>query len=70
MQPFCYADGSEEFYGHREDPNEWHNLARQEELAGVTPLHRQQSPTEGADVLPGNSTRHQACEAASSFVNP
>jgi arylsulfatase A-like enzyme len=30
-----YADGGEEFYDHSTDPNEWHNLADNPELAAV-----------------------------------
>ncbi len=64
-----YLDGSEEFYDHREDPHEWHNLAGREDLTKLIETHRQRLPTQDADVLPGNSTGHQAYKAASRFVS-
>lgn len=65
-----YLDGSEEFYDHREDPNEWTNLAGREDLAEVIDNHRKHLPTEEAEVLPASSTGHKAYKAASRFVAP
>ncbi|MCG8583261.1 MAG: sulfatase [Pirellulales bacterium] len=39
-----YADGSEELYDHDADPNEWRNLARQEEFAKVIASHAKWLP--------------------------
>ena len=63
-----YLDGSEELYDHRADPHEWTNLASRQELADVAKIHRKHLPTQDADVLPGNSTGHQAYEAASKLL--
>ena len=67
-----YLDGSEEFYDHREDPNEWTNLAQTEDAAlqKIIEEHRQHLPKKEADVLPGGSTGHNAYEAASRFLTP
>ena len=64
-----YLDGSEELYDHRTDPHEWTNLASKKSMAKVLDLHRKHLPAQQADVLPGNSTGHQAYKAASRFVN-
>lgn len=63
-----YLDGSEELYDHRNDPHEWTNLASNESMAEVIVRHRQHLPAQEADVLPGNSTGHQAYESASRYV--
>ena len=63
-----YLDGSEEFYDHRKDPHEWNNLAASKELADVIKAHRRHIPSQEADVLPGNSTGHQAYEAANELI--
>jgi choline-sulfatase len=63
-----YLDGSEELYDHRKDPNEWNNLADDKALANVVKEHRQRLPASEADVLPGNSTGHQAYESASRLI--
>ena len=39
-----YADGSEELYDHRNDPNEWHNLASLPEHAEVIKRHARRLP--------------------------
>ncbi len=39
-----YADGSEELYDHKNDPNEWHNLADKPEYAGILEDHRKWLP--------------------------
>lgn len=63
-----YLDGSEELYDHRKDRHEWNNLAADKSMAEVLSNHRLYLPTSEADVLPGNSTGHQAYKAASRFV--
>ncbi|MHC4880181.1 MAG: sulfatase [Planctomycetota bacterium] len=63
-----YLDGSEELYDHREDPNEWNNLASSKTLKEVVSTHRKHIPAQDADVLPGNSTGHQAYKSASRLV--
>ena len=39
-----YADGSEELYDVRKDPNEWENLAMKPELAEVKARYQQTAP--------------------------
>ena len=39
-----YQDGSEELYDHRNDPNEWNNLANQESMKSVIAEHRKHIP--------------------------
>jgi hypothetical protein len=39
-----YSDGSEEFYDHRTDPNEWHNLAGKPEYDSIIAEHKQWLP--------------------------
>ena len=63
-----YLDGSEELYDHRDDPNEWNNLASSQNLAEVVETHRQHLPAHEFEVLPGNSTGHQAYKAASELL--
>jgi len=65
-----YLDGSEELYDHREDPHEWHNLAKQKDLEAVIAEHRRHLPKNEAEVLPASSTGHNAYDAASRFVRP
>lgn len=65
-----YLDGSEEFYDHRNDPHEWKNLAASEELTDVIQIHRQHLPVQESEVLPGNSTGHQAYRAAGTLIAP
>ena len=63
-----YLDGSEEFYDHRNDPHEWKNIINKRQYAKLIEQHRVHIPTQQEDILPGNSTGHQAYEAASRFV--
>jgi arylsulfatase A-like enzyme len=46
----CYADGSEELYDHRSDPNEWTNVVSDPQLAAVVAEHRRWLP--GVDRPP------------------
>ena len=51
-----YADGSEELYDMRADPNEWQNLASDPRLQSVIDEHRQWVP-EGVPPVPGSAHR-------------
>ncbi len=63
-----YLDGSEEFYDHRNDPHEWNNVINKRSYAKTIKQHKAHIPTEQEEVLPGNSTGHNAYQAASRFV--
>jgi arylsulfatase A-like enzyme len=52
-----YADGSEELYDHRSDPNEWTNLARDARYADVLREHRRWLPRVNAPPAPGSRAR-------------
>ncbi len=55
-----YADGSEELYDMRKDPNEWKNLAHQPKYADVIGNLRQWLPKKNAKPAPGS--RHRILE--------
>ena len=53
-----YADGCEELYDHRDDPNEWTNLVHDPGLADVKREHARWLPASEAPPAPGSVTRH------------
>lgn len=52
-----YADGSEELYDHRSDPQEYNNLAGDPAMAGVLAEHRRWLPQVNTPPVPGSSSR-------------
>ncbi|MCG6927026.1 MAG: sulfatase [Acidobacteria bacterium] len=52
-----YADGSEELYDVRKDPNEWRNLAADPRMAGVIEEHRRWLPRSSAKPALGSKHR-------------
>ncbi len=52
-----YADGSEEFYDHRTDPNEWKNLAGERRYAALIREHRRWLPK--VDLPPVRGSAHR-----------
>lgn len=52
-----YADGSEELYDHRTDPNEWTNVVHEPKLAGVVREHARWLPQVNALPVPGSAYR-------------
>ena len=52
-----YADGSEELYDMRRDPNEWTNLAGEPRYQSVMEQHRRRLPTRNAEPAPGSASR-------------
>jgi len=52
-----YADGSEELYDMRADPNEWNNLAGDPRHAEVIAEHRKWLPASSAPPAPGSKHR-------------
>lgn len=63
-----YADGSEEFYDHQEDPHEWKNLAKDPNYRALMDQHAKHLPAKLAPILGKRSTGHNAFEAASVHV--
>jgi arylsulfatase A-like enzyme len=52
-----YADGSQELYDMRKDPNEWKNLANNPEFAEIVREHRRWLPAASAKPAPGSRSR-------------
>lgn len=52
-----YADGTEELYDHRTDPNEWHNLAADPKQAAVIAEHRRWLPKIDVAPVAGSASR-------------
>jgi choline-sulfatase len=52
-----YADGSEELYDHRNDPNEWNNLAKDPKYAKVIKDHARWLPKIDSPPAPGSKHR-------------
>ena len=52
-----YADGSEELYDMKNDPNEWHNLAGSAEHEGVIAEHKKWLPETSRQPAPGSAAR-------------
>jgi len=52
-----YADGTEELYDMRKDPNEWTNLAKNPKYAAVIAQHRKWIPKIDRKPAPGSSHR-------------
>jgi arylsulfatase A-like enzyme len=52
-----YADGSQELYDMRKDPNEWTNLAGDPKYADVIAEHRKWLPKTSAKPAPGSRSR-------------
>ena len=61
---FRYHDGSEEFYGHAEDPHEWKSLIESSGMATLIDEHRGFLPTTSHPVLGKESAGHRAYEAS------
>lgn len=59
-----YYDGSEEFYDHTKDPQEWHNEIENRAYAEIIEKHRTQVPQERYEILGEGSTGHLSYEAS------
>ena len=47
-----YADGSEELYDHRDDPNEWTNLSAKKRFSSIIDSHKKWLPQNEATLVP------------------
>ncbi len=59
-----YNDGSEEFYDHNKDPEEWYNEIKNQDYTEIIEKHRSQVPQERYEILGEGSTGHQSYEAS------
>ena len=59
-----YNDGSEEFYDHNKDPQEWYNAINNIEYADIIDRHRLQVPQQRYPILGQKSTGHESYEAS------
>ena len=59
-----YVDGSEELYDHRNDPHEWHNLAKKAEHKKTIEAFKKWLPKKEFKILGKNSTGHKAYDAS------
>ncbi|UII78728.1 sulfatase [Flagellimonas sp. CMM7] len=58
-----YNDGTEEFYDHQNDPNEWYNQIANENYQKLISSHRAQIPKERHPILGSGSTGHLSFKA-------
>ncbi|MCM8537889.1 MAG: sulfatase [Lentisphaeraceae bacterium] len=59
-----YNDGSEEFYDHKKDPNEWDNQINNPEYLSVIKEHRNHKPKSFHKILGKGSTGHKSFTAS------
>ncbi|SDM30919.1 Arylsulfatase A [Kriegella aquimaris] len=59
-----YNDGSEEFYDHNSDPQEWYNVIDKPEYVEVIEQHRSQIPEQRYKILGKGSTGHLSYDAS------
>ncbi|SOE23207.1 Arylsulfatase A [Spirosomataceae bacterium TFI 002] len=59
-----YHDGSEEFYDHKVDPQEWYNEISNKEYTEIIAQYRAQIPTQQYEILGSGSTGHLSYEAS------
>lgn len=52
-----YADGSQELYDHRSDPNEWNNVVKDPQNAAIIADHARWLPVTEAPLVPGSASR-------------
>ena len=64
-----YADGSEELYNLRDDPNEWKNLAQDASYVTTLNAHRKWLPAINLKPVPGSKDRILLYDAATGQVN-
>jgi choline-sulfatase len=64
-----YADGSEELYNLRDDPNEWKNLALDANLVSTLEAHRKWLPVINRMPVPGSEHRILLYDAATGRAN-
>jgi len=63
-----YSDGSEEFYDHKNDLNEWYNEIANQNYFDIIRKHRAEIPKEQHGILGTGSTGHLSFEASEKNV--
>ena len=63
-----YVDGSKELYDSESDPHEWNNLASDPSMREVVRQHAEFIPKVEHEILPGNSTGHNAYAASAAAL--
>jgi arylsulfatase A-like enzyme len=64
-----YNDGSEEFYDHSKDPQEWRNVIDQAEYETIIEEHRAEIPQERYEILGQDSWGHKSYSATEENAN-
>lgn len=64
-----YADGSEELYNMREDPNEWKNIIGDQSLASIVSSHKNFLPSTNLKPAPGSKHRILLYDTETGRVN-
>ena len=64
-----YNDGSEEFYDHSKDPQEWRNVIDHAEYESIIKKHRAQIPQERHEILGRDSYGHKSYSATEENAN-
>ena len=65
-----YNDGSEEFYDHSKDAQEWYNVIDNSEYEAAIEEHRDQIPHERYEILGQGSTGHKSYSASEQNSKP
>ena len=65
-----YNDGSEEFFDHVNDPNEWYNEIANQDYVNIIEKHRAEIPKERYKILGVGSTGHLSYEASEKNAVP
>jgi arylsulfatase A-like enzyme len=65
-----YDDGSEEFYDHQKDPNEWENQIHNTDLNEIINTHRAFLPEKSHPVIGAGSTGHKIYDSLKVWFQP
>lgn len=65
-----YSDGSEEFYDHSKDANEWYTEIENPYYIDIIKKHRSKIPEERHEILGAGSTGHKTYEVSEKIMFP